>query len=323
MSRLRKRVAFTLIELLVVIAIIAILIALLVPAVQKVREAAARTQCINCMKQIGLALHNYHGTFKAFPAAVGPPAVQRNLAGNPGSVVGSWYYPTTTWYQSWMLAINSNVEQQHATWGMPIPSYICAMEPRNPLVNPGDFHAYTDYLAVAGWRTYGGTNTGQGGTANGAGGAIVTDGNEGIMYYKSKVSVVGITDGSSNTIMVAERPPIMNGTGGGWGWVDSYDQGDVAIGLRNTDRVSGSNCPSPMFYQPGAKSAGYTGNYVGTSLAAPATADCHANHPWSFHTGGSNFLFGDGSVRFISYSASAILPDLATKSKGESTNFVD
>src|SRR5262249_48081477 len=120
--------------------------------------------------------------------------------------------------------------------------------------------------AVAGWRTYAGTTTGQGGSTNGAGGVLRTDGNEGIMYYKSKVSAVHVSDGTSNTIMVAERPPIMLGTGGGGGGMDSYDQGDVAIGLRNTDFVSGSKCPSPMLFQPGAQTAGYTEGFVGTTL---------------------------------------------------------
>jgi prepilin-type N-terminal cleavage/methylation domain-containing protein/prepilin-type processing-associated H-X9-DG protein len=319
MSRAPRRLAFTLIELLVVIAIIAILIGLLVPAVQKVREAAARAQCQNNMKQIGLALHNYHSTFKVFPPAMGPPNTQINLTANPGAKPGAWYFPTATWYQSWMRQIDDMVEQKNVTWGIQVPVYACPMDSRSPLVSPGDFHSYTSYLAVAGWRIYQGTTTAQGSpapTGNGSAGKIVTDGNEGIMYYKSKVSTLQVTDGTSNTIMVAERPPAMYGTGGGWGWMDSYDQGDVAIGLRSPGNELARNCANPMLYQPGAFSAGYTGGFVG-SATFPNSPNCHLHHPWSWHTGGANFTFGDGSVRFISYAASSIMPALSTKSGGE------
>src|SRR5437868_6068188 len=104
MIRVRRRSGFTLIELLVVIAIIGVLISLLLPAVQKVREAANRTQCLNNMKQIGLALHNYHDTYRRFPPSLDSGIRPYRLSpGNQG-------YAS---YWSWLALILPFIEQDN------------------------------------------------------------------------------------------------------------------------------------------------------------------------------------------------------------------
>jgi prepilin-type N-terminal cleavage/methylation domain-containing protein/prepilin-type processing-associated H-X9-DG protein len=335
MSHILRRRAFTLIELLVVIAIIAILIALLVPAVQKVRDAAARTQCVNNMKQIGLALHNFHATNKKFPKSIdtvhpnlestspGLPGGTVPLPPNPPSLFGSsWYVPTNSWPQSWFVMIRPYIEQTNMSWNNGITVFSCPVDPRYPnMVNPGDLHGYHSYPGVAGWNTYDSVTTSGGNTAT----------TRGIINQNNYVTAVTVIDGTSNTLLVAERPPVFWGADGGWGWWESNDQGDVCIGLRNSTLLWGGG-PSPAMYQPGATTAGYGGGattydfsqgFIGGLGNGVTDANWHINHPWSFHSGGGHFLFGDGSVRFVSYSASQILPALSTYAGGETATLSD
>ena len=290
-NELPARRALTLIELLVAVAIIAVLIALLVPAVQKVRAAAARAQCANNLKQIGLALHNYHAVHKCFPAALGPP-VEDSPAGPANPVA-----PVPASNATWIRNILPNLQQQHATRDHVLAVFACPADPRAAvLYNPVDQHGYTCYLAASGFEIYD---------------------TLGIMYLNSRVSAEQVTDGMSNTLMVVERPPAIMGVQHGWGWWESFDAGDVMIGLKVTQWYQYTQCTaSPQYFGPGAASADIS-SFVGDPTF------CHANHPWSFHPGGANMLLGDGSVRFVSYSAGPILPALATIRGGENVPLPD
>jgi prepilin-type N-terminal cleavage/methylation domain-containing protein len=285
----RKR-GFTLIELLVVIAIIAILIGLLVPAVQKVREAAARLQCSNNMRQIGIGLHNYHGTFNRFM-----PPRGNTQAPNQNTVF--------TVYGGWMCNLLPYIEQDNLSKSL---TYYPTFNSTN------FFNNYTKtvktFACPSDGRTLDPNTPGYGGLTSYVG-VTGNDNDQGAQFFGPTngifdVSALGlrfadITDGTTNTLMVGERPPAGDKY---WGWwaVSDYD---CLLGVRN--QILFYSCP---------------GGVPGT-FHAPTTKPLDMNnescHYWSMHTVGANWLLGDASVKFIPYTAQPATVDLASRSGGE------
>lgn len=295
-----RRRGFTLIELLVVIAIIAILIALLVPAVQKVRDAAARTQCINNLKQIGLAMHGYHDANKFLPPGGGDPGGE-----NPAkrAFYFSWPFhilphidqtplyslaPTDQFADITTLATGTAILKSLDE--TPVPAYYCPVR-RTPRLYHGD--AVTDYGGNAG-----------------------TDFNNGVIIRNNsptyfKLKLVGITDGTSNTLMVGERRINMTTINGG----DTYDNEPCVRPASDCDTLRRAQASGTTWLAPAKDITDTNTNYFGGG------GICQFG---SSHHNGMHGVLADGSVRSISYSINPTnFKNLCQRNDGAPVDFAD
>jgi prepilin-type N-terminal cleavage/methylation domain-containing protein len=272
----RKR-GFTLIELLVVIAIIAVLIALLLPAVQQAREAARKTQCRSNLKQIGLALHNYHDAFTVFP--MGYCAAMPYVDGATDTANG-W---------GWSALVLPQLDQaplyNQFNFGQPVQNYPAIQTKLQVYLCPSD--------TVSGGpipiRNAAGTTITSAATSSYA---AVCGGDEsgtqdptgaGTFYRNSSVRIAGIIDGTTHTILVSERAAAKSqGI-----WAGAINNGTVACGPQNVASQSASG--------PAASLVLMHTHLNNVTIDSDGGLD-DAN---SMHVSGSFVLFADGSVHFV------------------------
>jgi prepilin-type N-terminal cleavage/methylation domain-containing protein/prepilin-type processing-associated H-X9-DG protein len=299
---LRSRRAFTLIELLVVIAIIAVLIALLLPAVQAAREAARRSQCLNNLKQFGLAMHNYHGTHDTFP-----PGYISNFNAAGDDTGPGW---------GWGTMLLGQLEQ------MPLYNAVnfslLTTDPASQTVRQSSLSVFICPSNAGG--------SGLLTIKDGSGNVLVSDlvpgqyiavagqwepeefpaPNNGVFFRNSKIGLRDMTDGSSTTLLAGERS--QNVANAAW-------LGMIPLG---------QSCNNPTWPVQDCEASnvlilGHTGPSPDeTWIDTPNYKKAWADDFHSLHPGGCNFLFGDGSIRFVKETINPqVFSYLATRAGGE------
>jgi prepilin-type N-terminal cleavage/methylation domain-containing protein/prepilin-type processing-associated H-X9-DG protein len=341
----RRRSAFTLIELLVVIAIIAVLIGLLLPAVQKVREAANRMKCQNNLKQIALSLHSYHDANNQFPFGKGPdyratvPGCPVYPRWSPHSQIlpyieqGNLYNtinfkmppetpgmggPVINFMPAWQ---NPNRENADACRTV-VPTFLC---PSDSASQPSDWPGQNNYLANLGRSFLCDLSEKLASTL--APGEMP----DGVFYYLSQVRITDLTDGTSNTAMFSEK---LRGTGQPFPRTDMFiipNQSTLDDTFNNCQGLNTATATPLMSKQGFSWCMGEmcctTYNHVSvpnsTTCAGQGFTGTMANMamdvpPSSNHTGGVNVAFGDGSVHFIQSSIDLTTwRALGTRNRGE------
>ncbi len=296
------RRGMSLLELLVVVAIIGVLVGLTLAAVQSVRAAAARADCQNRLRQLVIAAHTYHAAHRHFPEGVAYPFSKSDEDARTRHAGLSWHTSLlphleqdALWREAWAahtVQASGESPPHAAVAAHSITTFRCPSDARSigrydyePAASQDPPWGLTNYLGVSGSGF---------------------DRDDGSFHPNRRVSTAGLTDGTSNTLFIGERPTGPHGYGSSWysGWGTlRYFKGQ----LMPIDETW-ANLPVERTVCPTPRTVFQAGKY---------DDPCHHNHFWSLHPGGANCAFADGSVKFLRYSAASVLPALATRAGGE------
>jgi prepilin-type processing-associated H-X9-DG protein len=292
------RRATSMIELILVVGIMLVLIALAASAVQRARESAALADCQHRLQELSRALHQFQNVIGNLPAGV------RVQNGSDPYLYMTWHTQLLPFLEQEALWKETTAAFAQAPNFQTVPPHIGLGKPMRAFSCPDDYRAtspqkigqsqieraLTSYLGVEGTRSFF---------------------EDGVLFVDSAVRFSDIRDGQSCTLIVGERPASADLRLGWWygGSGQGNDgEGDSVLGTRTKNyHYQSQNCPvGPYHFIPGR-----------------LDNQCDAFHFWSLHPGGANFLFVDGHVSFLSYSADSILPALGTRAGGEAVQLPD